>query len=42
MLARNSAVQRQEIIWVDPDEFTQRQAIFRECMAAQGYTQTTR
>jgi hypothetical protein len=47
MLARNSAVRRYDPYraWIDPpvdDELTQRQALFRECMVAQGYTQTTR
>jgi hypothetical protein len=47
MLARNSAVQRPSKYqsWFDApvaDESTQRQAIFRECMLAQGYTQTAR
>jgi hypothetical protein len=47
MTARNSAVQipSKYQSWFDApvaDESTQRQAIFRECMLAQGYTQTTR
>jgi hypothetical protein len=47
MTARNSAitVPARYQGWFDapiPDEMTQRQEIFRECMVAQGYTQTTR